>query len=473
MTALAVVLGVAVGGFSTSFAQDDDSSDEAVKEQKPLVFVDKGTYPSTYKAMPSETTFITNATVLDGKGGRIDGGSVLIVDGKISAVGKNISAPSGAKIIDADGKWVTPGIIDTHSHLGVYASPGVQAHSDGNEATMPNTAQVWAEHAVWPHDPGFERAMAGGVTSLQILPGSANVFGGRGVTLKNIPARTYQGMKFPGAKQGLKMACGENPKRVYGSKGRSPSTRMGTFHSYREGWQKATDYKASWDKYYAEYEAGEDPKAPKRDLKMDTLMGVLNGDILLHNHCYRGDEMVTILDIAKEYNYKISSFHHAIESYKIADYLKRDGVCSSMWADWYGFKMEAYDGIRENIALVHKAGACAIVHSDSADGIQRLNQEASKALAAGKRAGIDISKATAWTWLSLNPAKALGIDGETGSLEAGKNADVVIWSSDPFSVFTKAEKVFVDGAVTFDLFDKSKQSIADMRLGHPGEGDVK
>lgn len=473
MTALAVVLGVAAGGFSASIAQDDDSSDEAVKDRKPLVYVDKGTYQSTYQALPSGTTFITNATVLDGKGGRIDGGSVLIVNGKISAIGKNITAPSGARVIDADGKWVTPGIIDTHSHLGVYASPGVQAHSDGNEATMPNTAQVWAEHAVWPHDPGFERAMAGGVTSMQILPGSANVFGGRGVTLKNIPARTYQGMKFPGAKQGLKMACGENPKRVYGSRGRSPQTRMGTFHSYRAEWQKATDYKASWDKYYAEYEDGKDPKAPKRDLKMDTLMGVLNGDILLHNHCYRGDEMVTILDIANEFNYKISSFHHAIESYKIADYLKKEGVCSSMWADWYGFKMEAYDGIRENIALVEKAGACAIVHSDSADGIQRLNQEASKALAAGNRIGLNISKAKAWTWLSLNPAKALGIDGETGTLEAGKNADVVIWSSDPFSVFTKAEKVFVDGAVTFDLFDKSKQPIADMRLGHPGEGDVK
>ncbi len=473
-SALAVVTGMTMAAVSPVQAQDGDSeSADQAKERMPLVRIDHEVYQSTYKAMPSVPTLIRNATVIDGAGGMIEGGDVLMVDGKIQAVGRGLNAPAGATVIDADGKYVTPGIIDVHSHLGVYPSPGVNAHSDGNEATQPNTAEVWAEHAVWPQDPGFERAAAGGVTVLQILPGSANLFGGRGVTLKNVYGRSYLDMKYPGAKQGLKMACGENPKRVYGSRGRSPATRMGNFAGYRAGWQAATEYKAQWDKYYADYEAGKDPRPPKRNLEMDTLMGVLNGDILVHNHCYRADEMVTILDIAKEFNYQVKSFQHAVESYKIADHLKESGTCSAMWADWYGFKMEAYDGIRENIPFVHKAGACAIVHSDSATGIQRLNQEAAKAWSDAKKVGIDIPMEEAWQWLSLNPAKSLEIDDETGSLEAGKNADVVIWTANPFSVYAKAEKVFVDGAVTFDLNDGSKVPVADFRLGHPGEGDAK
>ncbi len=467
---LTLVFGtVALMNTPLSMAQDKDE----VIEQRPLVLIDNGTFASTYTPAPSGPTFIRNATVLDGIGGRIDGGDILIINGKISAIGDNLSAPADAIVIDAEGKWVTPGIIDTHSHLGNYASPGVQAHSDGNEVTNPNTAEVWAEHGVWPQDPGFDRAAAGGVTAMQILPGSANLFGGRGSTLKNVSSRTYQGMKFPEAPYGLKMACGENPKRVYGSKGRSPGSRMGNVAGYRKVWAAATEYKAQWDKYYKEYDKGKDPNPPKRNIQSDTLMGVLNGEIRIHNHCYRADEMVTMLDVADEFGYKVASFHHAVGAYKIADYLAKAGTCASMWSDWYGFKMEAYDGIRENIPFVHNAGACAIVHSDSATGIQRLNQEASKSLVDAGKAGLEISKAVAWTWLSYNPAKAIGIDGVTGSLESGKNADVVIWSGDPFSVYTKAEKVFVDGAIRFDLNDPKHQSVSDFRLGHPGEGDVK
>ena len=294
------------------------------------------------------------------------------------------ASPAGAVEVDGRGKWVTPGIIDVHSHLGDYPSPGTASHSDGNEATSPARPEVWAEHSVWPQDPGFSRALAnGGVTALQVLPGSANLFGGRSVTLKNVPARTVQGMKFPGAPYGLKMACGENPKRVYGSKGNMPQTRMGNIAYVRQTWLKAKEYKRKWDAY--QKNGGE---MPSRDLANETLMGVLAGKIIVHNHCYRADEMAIMLDLAKEMGYKVGTFHHAVESYKIADLLREAGTCSAMWADWWGFKMESFDGIKENIPYVHNAGACAIVHSDDSNGIQRLNQEAAKALADGRRVGI-------------------------------------------------------------------------------------
>lgn len=460
---------------ATAFAAQFTATNAALAagKQRPLVEINRDPFPSTYKPLPSQPTLITGVTILDGRGGRIENGAVLMQDGNIRAVGTDVTAPEGASVIDGKGMWVTPGIIDVHSHLGDYPTPAVNAHSDGNEATAPNTAEVWAEHSVWPQDPGFARAVAGGVTSLQILPGSANLFGGRGVTLKNVPSRTMQGMKFPGAPYGLKMACGENPKRVYGMQSRSPATRMGNVAGYRMAWAEAAEYKAKWDQYRAKYAAGEDPDPPARNLKFDTLVGVLEGRILVHNHCYRADEQVVMIDVAKEFGYKVTAFHHAVESYKIADYLAANGVCAAMWADWWGFKMEAYDGIRENIPFVHKAGACAIVHSDSAIGIQRLHQEAAKALADGRRAGVDISEAEAWQWLSYNPAKALGVADATGSLEPGKDADVVLWSGNPFSVYTVAKKVFVDGALVFDLDDPAHQPVSDFRLGQPGEGEAK
>lgn len=436
--------------------------------------IPKDPYPSTYQPLPSGVVLIRNATVLDGKGGMIEAGAVLIRGGKIAEIGSDIAAPQGARVIDAAGRWVTPGIIDVHSHLGVYPSPRVQAHSDGNEATEPVTADVWAEHSVWPQDPGFGRALAGGITALQILPGSANLVGGRSVVLKNVPSRTVQGMKFPGAPYGLKMACGENPKRVYGGKGRPPSTRMGNFSGYRAAWIKAADYRQKWADYDAKRAGNaKDAKPPTRDLELETLAGALAGEIIVNMHCYRGDEMAQVLDMAKEFGYKVGTFHHAVESYKIADLLREAGTCSAMWADWWGFKMESYDGIRENIPFVHNAGACAIVHSDDAIGIQRLNQEAAKALADGNRAGLDISKAEAWTWLSANPAKALGIDEQTGTLEPGKMADLVIWSGDPFSVYTRADQVFVDGALLYDRSDPKLKPLSDFELGQPGEGDRK
>ena len=433
------------------------------------VQVNPDPYPSTYVRYPGAPTVIRNVTVLDGIGGRIERGSVAFADGKLIGVGDaSLAVPAGAIEIDGTGKTVTPGIIDVHSHLGDYPSPQVEALSDGNEATSPSRPEVWAEHSVWPQDPGFSRALAnGGVTALQILPGSANLFGGRSVVLKNVYARTVQGMKFPGAPYGLKMACGENPKRVYGQKG-GPGTRMGNIAVTRATFLKAQEYKTKWDKYQSE--GGE---MPSRDLAMETLSGVLAGDIIVHNHCYRADEMAIMIDLSKEMGYKIGTFHHAVEAYKIADLLAANGTCAALWADWYGFKMEGYDGVNENIPLVHNAGACAIVHSDDPNGIQRLNQEAAKALAAGRRAGINISEATAWTWLSANPARALGIFNVTGSLEAGKNADVVLWNGNPFSVYTRPERVWVDGALMFDSANPRRRPVSDFELGQPGEGDNK
>ncbi|MCG8464814.1 MAG: amidohydrolase [Xanthomonadales bacterium] len=427
-------------------------------------------FPSTYQALASETTLIRGATVLTGTGERLNNADVLMSDGKIQAVGQQLQTPAGAKVIDGEGRWVTPGIIDVHSHLGVYPSPGVKAHQDGNEITGPVTANVWAEHALWPQDTGFAAALAGGITSMMILPGSANLVGGRGVTVKNVPATSYQAMKFPDAPHGLKMACGENPKRVYGEKGRFPSTRMGNVAGYRQAWIDAQEYADKIKAYEDKLAEGEDAKAPKRDLRLETLAGALNGEILVHMHCYRADEMMTILDMADEFGYQVTAFHHGVEAYKIADELAEAGTCGALWADWWGFKMEAYDGIQENIALVDRpANGCAIVHSDSAEGIQRLNQEAAKAMVRGQRAGMDIDEARAIRWITSNAAKSLGIYDQTGSLEAGKMADVVLWNQNPFSVYAQAQQVFIDGALIYDRNDPDYQPLSDFMLGQSAE----
>ena len=428
-------------------------------------------FPSTYKPFPSRPTAFVGATVLTATGLQIENGVVIASAGKIIAVGgPDTPIPADAVKVDAAGKWITPGVIDAHSHLGVYPSPGVSARSDGNEATDPNTAQVWAEHSVWPQDPGFNRARAGGVTTLQILPGSANLFGGRSVTLKNVPSLTMQGMKFPDAPYGLKMACGENPKRVYGGKGRSPSTAMGNVFGYRKAWIDAADYARKWDDYRAKQQKGDKGDPPKRDLQLETLAGVLKGEILVQNHCYRADEEAVMIDVAKEFGYKITMFHHAIESYKIAPLLAKEGICSATWASWTGFKMESLDGIDANAAILAKNGACVVIHSDDAIMTQRLNQEAAIAMAAGAKLGVDIPRAEAIKWITVNPAKAMGIADKTGSLEPGKAADIVVWSRDPFSVYAQAEKVFIDGALIYDRKDARFQPKSDFELGQPGQG---
>ena len=473
-----VMVATLMAGCATTVGSAPSAAPSAsAKAEKPKAlpkgldpFTDPAPFASTYKPLPSGPTAIVGAHVFTGTGAELQNGVVLMNAGKIEAVGEGLAVPAGYDVIDAHGKWVTPGLIDAHSHLGVYASPSVWANGDGNEATDPDTAQVWAEHSVWPQDPGFDTARRGGVTTLQILPGSANLFGGRSAILRNVPARTVQDMKFPGAPYGLKMACGENPKRVYGSRGRAPSTRMGNVAGYRAAWINAADYERKWDDYHAKIAKGEKADPPKRDLQLDTLVGVLKGQILVQNHCYRADEMAQMIDISKEFGYHVTMFHHAVEAYKIADILAANDICIAVWTNWGGFKMEGYDAIEENAALAHKAGVCVVIHSDDPDLTQRLNQEAAEALSAGHRAGIDIPEREAIAWITHNPAKALGILDQTGTLEAGKRADVVIWDKDPFSIYALTQKVFIDGALTYDRHDAKFKPKSDFLVGQPGEG---
>jgi imidazolonepropionase-like amidohydrolase len=373
----------------------------------------------------------------------------VLRDGLIEAVGgPALPVPGDAMVVDAAGRWVTPGLIDVHAHLGVYPVPHVTAHEDGNEMTTPVTAEVAAEHAFWPQDPALPRAAAGGVTSMLILPGSGNLIGGRGFSIKNRPARSAAAMKFPGAPEVLKMACGENPKRVHGKKS-GPSTRMGNVAQTRAAFLQARDYQRKWHAYATKGKAKGD-LPPAREPRLDTLAAVLAGRVLVQNHCYRADEMLLMLDLAREQGFKIRAFHHAIEAYKIADVLAARGVAVATWADWWGFKMESFDGIQENLALVHAAGARATVHSDSSVGIQRLNQYAAQGLASGRAMGLSLTEDDALRWITLDAAWVMGVEGRTGSLVAGKMADVVVWSREPLSIYAHADLVLVDGHLVHD-----------------------
>jgi imidazolonepropionase-like amidohydrolase len=425
-------------------------------------------YPSTYQPMPRADTLIEHATILDGAGHRLENASLLLHDGKVSAIGTSLAAPPGVKVIDATGRWVTPGLVDVHSHIGDFPTPFTledAKHSDVNEDTSPNTAQVWALHSIRVQDPQWERERAGGVTTLQILPGSSNLFGGRGVVVKNVPAVTVQAMEYPGAMPSLKMACGENPKQTYGDRDQFPSSEMGNVAGDRQAWADAEEYMRTWDAYQARHDPSLPP--PHRDLKLETLAAVLRGQILVVMHCYRADEMAVMMDVAREFHYHITAFHHALEAYKIVPLLKKNDVCVAVWADWWGYKTEAYDGVPANAAFVDAEGGCVLLHSDAVVSGERLTLDAAVAMGAGRRAGVVIPPERAIEWLTLNPAKTLRLDSQIGSLQAGKHADVVLWSGDPFSVYTRADQVFLDGAVVYDRHDKARQAVTDFELGQP------
>jgi imidazolonepropionase-like amidohydrolase len=464
--------------------------------------VAQGYEPASPTAPP---VLIRGATLMLATGKTIARGSILLERGKIAAIAEgDLPARDGAVVIDGTGKFVTPGIIDTHSHLGVYPMPGAAAHEDGNEMSDPLSPHAQAVDAFWPQDPGISRALAGGVTTLQVLPGSGNLIGGRAVTIKLRDAVSPREMHVAGAPDGLKMACGENPKRAYGKDKRAPMTRMGNVALQRAAFLRAAKLQRDWFKWRdAEsrrlltgarkrnaYEAARDERArleagcvsegrsgsercatlhkawidapleepevadpippPDRDPGLETLVGALEGKVLVHVHCYRADDMMAMVALATEVGFQIRSFHHALEAYKIRNELASRGIATSTWADWWGFKMEAYDGIPENAALVHEAGGRAIIHSDSPEGIQRLNQEAAKAMASGRAAGVALTAEDAIRWITIHPAWALGIDWRTGSLELGKDADVVLWNRDPFSVYAVAERVWVDGVLRSD-----------------------
>ena len=294
------------------------------------------------------------------------------------------------------------------------------------------------------------------------MPGSTNLFGGRTIVLRNVPAPTVQGMMFPGAPFGLKLACGENVVHAYGDAGRFPVSRMGAVAGQRMAWQDARKYLADWRRH-ANGEDHGPPPAP--DLKLDTLAGVLTGDIRVHVHCYRADDIAQLFDMAREFGFRITAIHHAAEAYKIPRLFVDNAACAAVWPDWWGFKREAYDAIRENAAYLHAAGACVAMHSDSNVSGQRLNIEAAKSVAAGAKAGIRIEPERAIEWITSNPARILGLSDRIGTLEPGKVADVVVWSGNPFSIYSHADQVYVDGALAYDRKDPQRQPQSDFELG--------
>lgn len=413
---------------------------------------------------PAGLGVIKNATIMTATGKAIRNGHIVTNRGIIVSLASGAPGKLPGKaawVVDAKGMVVTPGLIDTHSHLGVYPSPRTRAHSDGNEATSPTTGGVWAEHSFWPNDPGIETALAGGVTTIQVLPGSANLIGGRAVTLHLTAQRGARAMRFPQAPVGVKMACGENPKRVYGHhRKRAPATRMGNVHGHRTAFIKAREYLNK-----LKTKGHQTP----RNLELETLAGVLEGTFLPQVHCYRADDLVAFMQMADEFGFKIRSFHHGLEAYKVRDLLKKRNVAVSTWADWWGYKMEMFDGIPHNIALLHKSGVKAVVHSDSAQDIQRLNQEAGKAQRYGKEAGIAISDNDALRWITANPAWVLGIQDRVGTLEVGKIADIVVWSGHPFSVYTSANVVILDGHITYRKGTRRRPR-SDFEVGQDVEG---
>lgn len=459
---LAVLLlwGCATPRPATSPSASSASSDAAVLSPEERVDLRQGTrqgaWRSTYEPPSAPPTLIRNATIMTAAGQTLTNADLLLQDGSIAAMGANLDAPAEADVIDGTGRYVTPGLIDSHSHIGVSATPEVPAHYDNNDAGL-ITPNLWMDHGVWPQGPGFGRALAGGTTTALLLPGSGDLIEGRGVTMKMVPSRTPQDMKFPDAPYSLKMACGENPKGGSGF----PRTRMGTVAGTRSALIRAQQYREAWDAWLA------DPVGapPQRDLGLDTLAEALRGHLLIQVHCYRADDMTSILQLAQEFDLHIRSFHHAVEAYKIRDLLAEHDASASMWSDWWGFKMEAFDGIPENIPLVAAAGARAILHADSDLGIQRLNQDAANAMYAGRRAGLAISRNEALRWITANPAWALGIHEQTGTLEVGKNADVVLWSGDPFSVYTHADQVWIDGVLRYDRSDPALQPQSDFEVG--------
>ncbi|MBL0278560.1 MAG: amidohydrolase family protein [Anaeromyxobacter sp.] len=413
---------------------------------------------------------LRHATVLPASGPAIPDGAVVLERGRITAVGPSatVATPPGARELDLTGRFVTPGLVDSHTHLGVYGQPESFAHSDGNEMTSPITAEASAEHAYWPQDAALGRALAGGVTSALVLPGSANLVGGRGLPVKLRPGRSAAEARFPGAPDSLKMACGENPRRIYGEgKKQAPQTRMGNVSLFRQAFLDAQDYQArqqEWRTKQAEAGAAAGP-APRRDLKLETLAAALRGEVLVQIHCYRADELAAMLAVADELGFRIRAFHHALEAYKVRDLLAARGVATATHADWWGYKLEAWDGIPENAGLATRAGGRATIQSDSPVVGQRLGQEAAKAMWAARAAGVPVSDEEALRWVTLDAAWVLGVDGQTGSLEPGKMADVVVWSGHPFSVYARAEQVYLDGLLAYDV--RAGLSPSDFELREP------
>lgn len=391
-----------------------------------------------------ETVAIKGGTVITITNGTIENCVVLIKDGKIAAVCADVAIPQGAKVIDAGGKFVIPGIIDAHGHIAL-------SRGDINEATSPSTPHMRMADVIVPDDFAIYRSLAGGVTAAKLMHGSANVIGGLNVTVKLKYLHKVEEMIIPGVRQQLKMALGENPKRLYGSKGRMPSTRMGVFALLRQKLLDAKHYKESWERYKKKIEADETATAPKKDLEMEMLADLLDGKISIDCHCYVAPEIVTLLKIADEFKLPLKCLSHAFGAYKVRDEIAKRGVSVLTHTDWWGYKWEAFDAIPYQPAMLMRAGINTCIVSDSGDVIRRLNREAAKVV---KYSGV--SDVEALAMITINPARALEIDHLCGSIEEGKDADLAIFDRHPLDSLSKCVMTLIEGEVMFDINEPKK-----------------
>jgi imidazolonepropionase-like amidohydrolase len=400
---------------------------------------------STRTATPPDAPpviLIQNATILTVSHGTIEHGSILIKNGKIAEVGTSIKAPKDAQVVDAAGQFVIPGIIDCHSHIAVDGSV--------NEGSVSVSSIVNIADVLNPDDIDIYRDLAGGVTVANVLHGSANSIGGQTVVIKlrwGLPASK---LPFDGAVPGIKFALGENPKRsnfsIPGSTPRYPATRMGVEETIRAAFAEARDYKKTWDDYDKRV-AGGDKKAipPRRDLRLDPLVEVLEGRRYVHAHCYREDEILMLLRVAKEFGFKVRTLQHVLEGYKVADEIAAAGTGASTFSDWWAYKVEAYDAIPYNAAIMTRRGVVVSINSDDAEEATHLNQEAAKTMKYG-----GLTHDEALKLVTLNPAIQLGIDKRVGSIDVGKDADLVIYNHDPLSAYAVVQETLIDGRVYFD-----------------------
>lgn len=394
-------------------------------------------------------TLIRNATILTITNGTIENGSVLIRGSKIAAVGKDIAAPAGARVIDASGKFVMPGIIDTHSHTAVEGSV--------NEISLPNTGMVRIVDALTNEDISAYRQLAGGTTAALVLHGSANAIGGQSQIVKWKWGRPVSEWPIAGAPRTIKFALGENPKSSNfrppeGQPRQYPATRMGVEEVIRKSFMDARDYMAQWDEYDAKKKRGEAAIPPRKDLLMDTMAAILRGEIDVHSHCYRADEILMLLNVADEMGFKIRELQHVLEGYKVAPEILKHGAAAGTFIDWWGYKAEAYDAIPYNVALLTRGGVLTAVNSDDDALARRLNQDAAKAMKYG-----GLTEDEALRLCTINGAKMLRIDNRVGSIEAGKDADVVIWNGHPLSTYSRVDTTFIEGEVYFDREQDLKQ----------------
>ena len=386
----------------------------------------------------AQNLYIKGGTIITVTKGTIKGGAILIKKGKIAAVGRNVKCPPGVKVIDAKGKYIIPGIIDAHSHMAL--------DGDINEATNPVTAEVRMRDAIDFDNPVILQALGGGVAAAKLMHGSANVIGGLNVVVKLKWGKPPEEWFIPDAHKQLKMAYGENPKRVYGSRGQMPSTRMGNAYALRNAMIQAKEYMRKWAEYEKAKKKGKDAKRPTRDLRLETLADLLRGKYTVDFHCYRADGIANLLSIADEFGFRVEVLSHALEGYKIPDIIKSHNASVSTFADGWGYKMEAFDGIPYMVPLLFRYGVNVLVSSDSDNTIRRLYIEASKAMKYG-----DLTPDEALRLITINPAKALGLDHRMGSIEVGKDGDIAIFDRHPMDTFTKCVMTIIEGEVYFDI----------------------